>query len=403
MISAEQIRQFFFSENDRWNQIRQTFHRFPELSFEEAETANRICHLLQAWNIPFRSGVGGHGIMVEIRATNPGPCIGLRADMDALPIQEQNTCKYRSEHEGIMHACGHDVHMSCLLGALYWLKQNPHVWCGTVKALFQPGEEKLPGGATRMIEAGVLKGEPVPDFLMALHVAPELPQGHFGFRPGLYMASTDELYFKILGSGGHAAMPHRLTDPVMAAAKLILALQDIPSRLAPPDSPTVLSIGKIEAPGATNVIPSEVKLAGTFRTFGENWRNRAHEHIRSICEAVEKLNHVQIKPEIVRGYPCLENNIPLTEKAIQAAKDFAGASQIHHLELRMTAEDFAWYGHHLPIVFFRLGTSDGNESTQFPVHHPRFDVGNEAVAWGASMLAWQVVFFGKSKKLPTIG
>lgn len=385
----------FLKDAEKWTRIREHLHQYPELSFQEEETAAFLSKTLTEWGIHHSTGVGGHGLVAVLHGATPGPCIGLRADMDALPIQTALKTAYASRNNGKMHACGHDVHMTALLAALHWLHQNPKQWSGTIKAIFQPGEEKLPGGATHMIEAGVLQNEPKPEWMMALHVAPDLPIGHFGFRSGPYMASTDELYFTLKGTGGHAALPHLLTDPIMAAARLILQLQDIPSRLAPPDAPTRLSIGRIDAPGSTNVIPAEVTLSGTFRTFDETWRAKAHDAIRTLAQAVAQQHQLDIETTIVSGYPSLSNDPLLTEKARGQAVQLVGEDAVHDLALRMTAEDFAWYGQQVPIVFFRLGTANHAAETKFSVHHPSFDVDPSAPCFGGAMLTWQILHFLK--------
>lgn len=385
-----------FQKNaETWTRIREQLHRYPELSFQEEKTAAFLSDMLTKWGIEHQTKVGGHGIVAILNGTAPGPCIGLRADMDALPIQTALKTPYASQHNGCMHACGHDVHMTSLLAAIHWLHQHRDLWKGSVKAIFQPGEEKLPGGATYMIEAGVLQEHPRPEWMMALHVAPDLPIGHFGFRSGPYMASTDELYFTLKGTGGHAALPHLLTDPIMAAARLILQLQDIPARFAPPDVPTRLSIGRIDAPGATNVIPAEVKLSGTFRTFDETWRAKAHQHIKDLAKSIGDQHGLTIDAEIVSGYPSLKNDPKWTEQVREKAIHLVGQNAVHDLPIRMTAEDFAWYGTQVPIVFFRLGTSNQKPETRFSVHHPSFDVDPASPCYGGAILSWQILHFLK--------
>jgi len=367
--------------------IREHLHRFPELSFQEEKTAAFLETQLKKLGIIPVTGVGGHGLLAVLDSGKPGPVICLRADMDALPIQEENNTAYRSEHQGIMHACGHDVHMTCLLGAIELLKAHSHTWIGKLLFLFQPAEEMLPGGATKVLEEGILQSYK-PDILLALHVYPELEVGKVGFRPGAYMASTDEIHLTLHGSGGHAALPHRINDPLMAAAQLVVNWQQIPSRIAPPEIPTVLSVGKLAAMGSTNVIPSSVEIKGTFRTFDEVWRSKAHEHIRRIAEQTAALHGVTAELEIRKGYPCLVNNEVFTRQAMGLAAQLLGEDAVIPLNLRTTAEDFAWYGQHFPIVFFRLGTAGEDGKHAQPVHHPSFDIEADALYHGAAVMAW---------------
>jgi len=378
-------------------EIRAHLHANPELSFQETNTAKFISHCLTEWNIEHQTHIAGNGIMGCVFSGKQGPVIGLRADMDALPIHELNISPYTSNKPGIMHACGHDVHMTCLLGALYLLNQNKHLWKGTLKFIFQPAEEVLPGGAVAMIDAGALIN-PSPNILIALHVYPELPVGNVGFRPGAYMASTDELHVSIHGTGGHAALPHKLTNPVLAAAELILRWNQIPSQ-APEAVQSVLSVGRIEALGATNVIPPLATLKGTFRTIHEDWRNEAHQIIERYTHEVAQKHKVEINLEIKKGYPSLHNHPEFTKRAETYCQKWMDNQQVHPLEIRMTAEDFAWYGAHLPIVFFRLGTAGPENAYAFPVHHPKFDVDPKSIPLGASILASLAVQF--SSDLPS--
>jgi amidohydrolase len=266
--------------------IRRHFHRNPELSKEEKETAEYISSLLSSWGIGHETGIGGHGIVAHIEGKNPGSrLIALRADMDALPIIELNDTVYKSCKPGIMHACGHDVHMACLLGAIRILNDLKDRLDGTFRFIFQPSEERFPGGAKAMIEQGVLEN-PRPASIIGQHVLPTLESGKVGFKAGNYMASTDEVYLTVKGKGGHAATPELNIDPVLIASHIVVALQQVVSRYAPPGIPTVLSFGRFIAEGRTNIIPSEVKIDGTFRTFSEEWRARAHEKITSVAQGI---------------------------------------------------------------------------------------------------------------------
>jgi amidohydrolase len=370
-------------------EIRSHLHKHPELSFNESNTAKFITEQLINLGLTPRTEIGGHGIITELDSGKPGPVICLRADMDALPIEEQTNAVYKSVNSGIMHACGHDVHMACLLGAIEMLLKHKEHWQGKCVFLFQPAEEQLPGGATQILETGILQSYN-PAIMLALHVYPELEAGKVGFRPGPYMASTDELHLTLHGTGGHAALPHKLTDPLMAAAQLVINWQQIPSRLAPATIPTVLSVGSFEAKGATNVIPNKVELKGTFRTFDETWRTEAHEHIQRIAEQTAALHNVSLNLEIRKGYPCLVNHKAFTETAQEIASDLLGSENVIQLDLRTTAEDFAWYGLHFPIVFFRLGTAGENKTFSYPVHHPEFDINPKAIPYGVASMSWLV-------------
>jgi amidohydrolase len=366
--------------------IRRHIHAHPELSFEEEKTSAFVKQQLDALDIRYTAGWAGYGIVATVEGNSKGKTVALRADMDALPIQETNATEYASKVPNVMHACGHDVHTTCLLGAARILNETRHQWAGTLHLIFQPGEEKIPGGARVMLEEGLFK-EDKPDAIIALHVFPMLPSGKLGFRAGLYMASTDELYFKVVGKGGHGAMPNQLTDPVIAAAHFIIALQQINSRLAPPGIPTVLTIGKVMAQGATNVIPSEVLLEGTFRTMDEEWREKAHAKIADIAKSCGDMFGVSIEPRIVKGSPVLINDEAVTQNAREAASALLGDSNVSDLEMRMTAEDFAWFAQKIPACFYRLGTASPDGRFTSGVHTSTFDIDETALTTGAASLS----------------
>lgn len=371
--------------------VRRHIHQHPELSFEEVQTSNFLKKKLAESGISFTDGWVKTGILAEISGNTVGKTVALRGDMDALPIQEESNSDYSSVVPQIMHACGHDVHSACLLGAGLILHRIKSELNGKVLLVFQPGEEVLPGGAKLMMEAGVFESKE-PDAIFALHVFPQLPVGHLGFRSGMYMASTDELYFTIQGKGGHAAMPHQLNDPILAASALVVALQQVASRLAPPTIPTVLSIGKINSVGgATNIIPGVVKLEGTFRTMDEPWRASAHQHISKIASEVGASYGVSIEVEIRNGYPVLSNEPELTAGARLAAIELWGEEKIHPLEMRMTAEDFAWFAQKYPACFFRLGTHSPEGNFKAGVHTSTFDIDEDALVIGAASMAWLAV------------
>lgn len=365
--------------------IREHIHAHPELSFQEFETAKFISAKLTEFGVRHTSGVAGTGIVALIEGQNPSSkTIALRADMDALPILEKNNTSYCSQNEGIMHACGHDVHSTCLLGAAKILQETRHLWEGTIKCIFQQGEEKHPGGASLLIKAGVLEN-PKPDAIFALHVYPHLPYGMVGFREGQYMASADEIYITVHGKGGHAALPHQTIDPIAIAANLIVSLQQIISRNNNPLNPSVLSFGQIHGGNAGNVIPDQVRIEGTLRCMDEEWRKKAHELITLHTELLCKAMGATATVEIPMGYPFLMNHPATTKRARQIAMDALGEEHVVELDRRMAAEDFSFYTHHVPGCFFRLGTSYEGKFTK-PVHNAEFDIYQQSIGIGVRML-----------------
>jgi amidohydrolase len=347
-----------------------------------------VCSKLEEHGISYRSGVAGTGIVADIQGAGPGPVLALRGDMDALPIQELSEISYRSCNAGVMHACGHDVHTASALGAAIILHRMRDEWKGAVRCIFQPGEERLPGGASLMIAEGVLEEPPV-DLIIAQHVFPDLPAGQVGFKPGMYMASADEVYITVKGKGGHGAMPHLNIDPVLIAAHLITGLQQVVSRKAPPTVPTVLSFGKVIANGATNVIPDEVRLEGTFRTLDETWRAAAHKEIEEITRGICKSMGGSCDVEVRMGYPYLQNDEALTISCADSARTYLDDENVIELPLRMTAEDFSYFSQKIPACFYRLGTSSvDREKFTDSVHTPRFDIEEEALEIGMGMMAF---------------
>ncbi|MEL7159530.1 MAG: M20 family metallopeptidase, partial [Bacteroidota bacterium] len=334
---------------------RRHLHAHPELSFAEYATQRYLATTLTELGVPFRE-VAGTGLIAEIRGEKgSGPTVALRADIDALPIQETNEVPYRSRYDGVMHACGHDVHTASLLGAAAILQQTRAQYAGAVRLLFQPGEEKLPGGATLMIADGALE-KPKPEAIFGQHVHPPLPAGTVGFRPGIYMASTDELYLTVHGKGGHGAMPHQAVDPIVITGQLITAIQQLVSRQTDPTLPAVITFGRIASEGgATNVIPTAVKLEGTLRTLDEAWRKELHVRLKRLVEGMAASLGGSATLEIGHGYPFLKNDEKLTRWAWDEARRFLGEDRAVELPIRMTGEDFAFYSHHLPACFYRLG------------------------------------------------
>lgn len=368
-------------------QIRRHLHAHPELSYQEFETSKFIQQQLQSFGIPFEV-MAATGIVGIIKGKNPEKkTIALRADIDALPITEKNEVDYRSKNEGVMHACGHDVHTTCLLGAAKILNELKEDWEGTVKLIFQPGEEKNPGGASLMIKEGVLEN-PKPDSILALHVHPGLEVGKLSFRSGMVMASADEIYITVKGKGGHAAAPHLTSDTILSASQLVVNLQEVVSRFNNPFNPTVLSITSFQGGNTTNVIPSEVNLMGTFRAMNEEWRFKAHDLIRKICEKTGEISGVEIEANIDVGYPFVVNNTELTERAKRKAIELEGEENVGETEMRMGAEDFAFYSHLLPACFFRLGVANTKKEITSGVHTPTFNIDETAIKKGMDIMAW---------------
>jgi len=369
--------------------IRRHIHENPELSFQEFKTAAFVEDYLQNKLGLKTIRMAETGVIALIEGNNPSKkVVGLRADMDALPIVEvEDGRTYRSKNEGVMHACGHDVHTTSLLGAATILNGMKDQFEGTIKLIFQPGEEKLPGGASLLIRDGVLDNPKV-DVMIGQHVMPQIKAGLTGFRKGLYMASTDEIYMTVKGKGGHGAMPHFNVDPILISAHIIVALQQIVSRIANPAVPSVLSFGKVIAQGATNVIPSEVKLEGTFRTLDENWRDEAHIRIRQIATGMAESMGGSIELEIRKGYPFLKNEPLLTGRCQTSAQAYLGAENVTDLDVWMAAEDFAYYSQHVPSCFYRLGVRNESKGIVHSVHHPSFDIDEEALENGCGLFAW---------------
>lgn len=367
--------------------IRRHIHAHPELSFEEKETADFISKQLTEWGIPHQTGMVGTGIVALIEGVNPEKkCVAIRAELDALPILEQNNIPYKSQREGVMHACGHDVHATCLLGVARILNDTKKDWEGTLKIIFQPGEEKHPGGGSLMIAEGVLE-HPKVDSILGLHVYPHLPAGVVGFRAGQYMASTDEIHIVIHGKGGHAALPHQTIDPIAISAQVITALQQVVSRKSNPVSPCVLSFGKISGGTVNNVIPDSVELSGTLRTMNEDWRKEAHKLITEVVTNICSAFGATATIEIPKGYPSLYNDPELTTRAEAVAKQYLGAENVRTLDLRMTADDFAFYSHKVPGCYFRMGTNSGGVEHTASVHNPHFDIDEEAMKTGIGVMA----------------
>ncbi|RIW18359.1 amidohydrolase [Algoriphagus lacus] len=370
---------------------RRHLHANPELSFKEFKTAEFVEGKLREIGISEIEKKATTGWSALIKGKNPEKkVVALRADMDALPIIEANDVPYKSQNPGVMHACGHDAHTASLLGAAKILNEVKDQFEGTIKLIFQPGEELVPGGASLMIKDKVLEN-PRPNAILGQHVMPMIPAGKVGFRPGLYMASTDELYITVTGKGGHGAMPETFIDPVLIASHMIVALQQIVSRVANPKIPSVLSFGRVEALGATNVIPNEVKIQGTFRTLDEAWRAKAHEKMLQIAQGIVEGMGGRLDFEIRKGYPFLKNEPELTARSMEAAREYLGEENVLDLDIWMAAEDFAFFSQEIDGCFYRLGTRNEARGIVSGVHTPTFDIEEDALEIGAGLMAWLAV------------
>jgi amidohydrolase len=367
--------------------IRHHLHANPELSYQEFETSKFIQNKLAEFGIPFEVKATT-GVVGLIKGKNPNSRVfAIRADIDALPILEENDVPYKSTKKGIMHACGHDVHSTCLLGAAKILNELRNEWEGTIKLIFQPGEEKNPGGASYMIKEGVLEN-PKPSGIIAMHVHTGMPVGKTSFRSGKVMASADELYFTIKGKGGHAASPHLCVDPILIASHLIISLQQVVSRNSNPFDPSVLSITCFQGGATTNVIPNEVKLMGTFRAMDETWRAEAHRLIERISKDIVHGMGGELDLHIDKGYPAVINNEELNNVVSSAAKEFLGTENVEETELRMGAEDFGYYAQQIPACFYRVGVMNIEKGITSGVHTPTFNIDENAIEVGMGLMAW---------------
>jgi len=366
---------------------RRHLHAHPELSFHEYQTAAFVAQKLDELGIAYQK-MANTGLVATIKGVKPSEgVVALRADMDALPILEANEVSYKSKNPGVMHACGHDAHTSSLLGTAKILTELKNEFGGTVKLIFQPAEEKLPGGASMMIKEGVLEN-PKPDAVIGQHVMPLIQAGQVGFRSGKYMASTDEIYVTVHGKGGHGAQPQQNIDPVLITSHIVVALQQIVSRAADPKTPSVLSFGKVIANGATNVIPNEVYLEGTFRTMDEEWRAKAHDKMKRMAEGIAEAMGGSCDFNIVRGYPFLINAEQLTAEVRAHAEDYLGKENVLDLDIWMAAEDFAYYSQVSDACFYRLGTGNKARGISSSVHTPTFDVDEESLKLSTGLMAY---------------
>lgn len=390
MDLKEHIRQEAKAYFQEIKEIREHLHQFPELSFNESETSQYLKQKLAAWGIDIDATWVETGFSVVLEGDLEGDTIALRADIDALPIEEQNEVAYRSQKPGIMHACGHDVHTACLMGVIKILNNCKSEWGGKLVCFFQAGEEKLPGGASLTIKEGFIE-KYKPKTILAQHVYPALEAGEVGFKEGMYMASADEIYLTVKGKGGHAALPDKNIDPIVVASNMIVALQQLVSRIAPPTIPTVLSFGKIVGTGATNVIPNEVRIEGTLRTMNEEWRSIFHQRIEEICRHTCEAMQAHCEVKIEKGYPFLVNDKESTKSSKGYAISYLGKENVSDLDLRMTAEDFAYFSQHAKVCFYRLGVGNKSKGITHSVHHPKFNIDDKALEIGSGLMAFLAI------------
>jgi hippurate hydrolase len=383
----EKIRQLAKQYAPETIDIRRYLHAHPELSYKEFETSAFVQEKLKGLGIPYEVKATT-GVVGLIKGKNPDKrVIALRADMDALPIKEENSVSYKSQNEGVMHACGHDAHTSILLGASKILQELKSEWEGTIKLIFQPGEERNPGGASLLIKEGVLH-HPQPQAIFGLHVHPGLEIGKFSFRGGPSMASADEIFITVKGKGGHAATPHLTTDTILVASHIVVALQQVISRNKSPFTPSVLTISSFQGGYTTNVIPSEVKLMGTFRAIDDTWRFQAHALIHRICKGIAQSMGAEIDVLVDVGYPIVNNDEILYPIARKKAEEFAGKDNVQETEVRMGAEDFGYYTQEIPGCFYRLGVMNVAKGITSGVHTPTFNIDESAIEKGMGMMAW---------------
>jgi hippurate hydrolase len=376
--------------------LRRTLHRHPELSGEEHETARRVAERLDALPLDVRTGLHGTGVLATLDGGKPGPTVLLRGDMDALPIREETGLDFASENEGVMHACGHDVHTSSLLGAAMILARHRDAVHGQVRFCFQPHEEKLPGGAKFMMGEGVLDAAnetPGVEAVFGQHVKPGLPAGAIGVRPGWFMASSDEVYVTVNGEGGHAANPHELSaDATYVASQIVVALQSVISRHCPPGVPSILTIGRLIADGATNVIPASARLEGTFRAMDEDWRVRAHDLIERVATRTAEAHGATAEVEVKVGYPAVYNDEATTALVKDAALDYVGPDRTIDADRWFAGEDFAYFLQERPGTFYQLGAG-----TDHGLHTSKFAVDEDALRTGAGFMAYLAWRYGRAQ------
>ena len=387
----DEIKALAHAQREEVIEWRRWMHRHPDLSQEEYGTMEFVAERLRKMGLEPKTGIGKTGIMAMLRGKDPDSyCVALRSDYDALPITECTGLPFASEKPGVMHACGHDMHTCSLLGAIKILTQLKDQFSGTLMFIFEPSEEKYPGGARMMMEDGLFD-EVMPNEIYSFHCLPEMDCGKVGMRKGKYMASTDELYWTVKGLGGHGATPHLSVDPIVVASHIVIALQQIVSRNAVPMMPTVLTIGKIqEVGGRTNIIPDTVKMEGIIRTFDEKWRLEAHEKIRKISTGVAEAMGAECDLFIDYGYPYVFNDDACTQQVHDNACAYVGEENVEWLDLRMTAEDFAFFAQKIPACYFRIGIHE--PGTPFSnLHRPNLMVDERSLELANGLIAYNAI------------
>jgi len=384
MLSREQVWELARSVHPYGVQVRRDLHRNPELSFEEHDTHQYLAAALQEMGCSFQSGLGGGtGLHVVIRGSRPGPTVALRADIDALPIQEETGLPFASQRPGVMHACGHDVHTAILLATARALQSIKDDLPGQVVLIFQPGEEQNPGGASLMIRDGVLD-DPKVDAIFGLHVEPYMEAGCMAFAPGPVMAAPDELRVTVVGRGGHGASPHLTVDPVLTACQIITMLQQVVARNVDPFQPAVITIGMIQGGSAHNIIPDEVTFVGTVRTMDPELRRLMPERIEAVIRGVCEAAGATYRFHYEHGYPVLINDAEMTELGRQAAVAVLGADKVQPMEPSMGGEDFAYYLQRVPGTFARLGVRASDNTAPHGLHTSRLMVDESSIAVGVA-------------------
>ena len=353
---------------------RRHLHENPELPFEEENTARMVGDILAGYGISVRRNVGGHGVVGTLKGANPGPTIGLRADMDALPIQEENDVPYKSQVPNVMHACGHDAHTATVLGVAKILSKHRDELNGTVVFIFQPAEEKSPGGAIKMIEDGALEGV---DYIFGHHVLSFLDLGNFAVPIGSATSAIDNVTLKITGRGGHSSAPHRAVNPIVIGAQIINQSHLLMSQKLDPVEPAVAVFTTFNSGYAQNAIPSEATLSGTVRTFNQKQRERIESFLKEIVEHVTVTYGATFELEYEEGYPSLVNSVKETE-IVREVMDTNGLNVIEFPPV-MASEDFSYYVQKVPGVYFFTGSKTDDPNTQFPHHHPRFNIDERAM------------------------
>lgn len=385
------IKQLSIELHNEIVEIRRKIHQNPELSYQEFKTSALVCEELKKLGLEVQTNIAKTGVVAILRCNNPESfCLALRADMDALPIHEQNDLTFKSKEEGVMHACGHDMHTASLIGVAMILSHLKESLTGTYKFIFQPSEEKMPSGANAMIDAGVLLNPKV-DAIFGFHVHPEMEVGETGFKSGHFMASADEIYITAKGRGGHAAQPSQFISPLVMAAEVILSLKSVTDV----NKPIVLTFGKMVANGATNVVPDEAKLEGTLRCFDEHLRTSTHDFIQSKCREIAEKYKAEIEVNIVKGYPVLNNHEELTDKSFSLAEHYLESGNCHRLPIRMGAEDFAFYSQKIPACFYRVGVGNKEKGFTHPIHSPFFKIDENALKTSVGLMCWLAVNFEK--------